>query len=182
MLRSSCLPSLAAAPLALLRSSYATTATTVHPLVATLRGALKQSMLARTTERTSVIKSILADIQTAQHAAGNAPTPLKSLATAISRRVDAAQTFRSSTPPRADLAEQYEREAAILREFVPQKSADALSKEQIEKLVKEVLVANELKKAVGKDTGRIIALVREQTGDRAEAKDIAAAVKSIELP
>lgn len=56
MLRSSCLPSLAAAPLALLRSSYATTATTVHPLVATLRGALKQSMLARTTERTSVIK------------------------------------------------------------------------------------------------------------------------------
>lgn len=108
-------------------------------------------------------QSILADIQTAQHAAGNAPTPLKSLATAISRRVDAAQTFRSSTPPRADLAEQYEREAAILREFVPQKSADALSKDQIEKLVKEVLVANELKKAVGKDTGRIIACVRVHT-------------------
>ncbi|BGP40507.1 hypothetical protein JCM10450v2_004491 [Rhodotorula kratochvilovae] len=167
---------------ALLSRSYATAPpSTAHPVVASLRTALKQSMLARTTERTGVIKSVLADIQTASHSAGSAPSPFKTLASAISKRVDAAQTFRSSTPPRHDLGDQYEREAEMLREFLPQKAAQ-MSKEQLEKVVREVLAANEIKKAVGKDMGRIISLVREQTGDRAEAKDVADAVKRIELP
>ncbi|GAA6048629.1 hypothetical protein JCM3770_002065 [Rhodotorula araucariae] len=154
---------------------------TLHPVVASLRTALKQSMLARTTERTSVIKSALADLQTASHLAGNRPSPFKVLQSAISKRIDAAQTFRSTTPPRHDLGDQYEREAEVLREFLPQKAAQ-MSTEQIEAFVKEALQANGIKKAVGKDMGRIIALVREQTGDRAEAKDVADAVKRIELP
>ncbi|GAA5999945.1 hypothetical protein JCM10207_005983 [Rhodosporidiobolus poonsookiae] len=157
------------------------TAPTAHPLVTGLRTALKASMLARTPARTQVIKSILADIQTAAHSAGSAPSPLKTLQSAITKRIDAAQTFRSSTPPRTDLAEQYEGEADILKEFMPKKAAQ-LSREQLEDVVKQVLAANEIKKAVGKDVGRIIALVREQTGDRAEGKDISDAVRSIELP
>ncbi|GAA5887881.1 hypothetical protein JCM6882_000785 [Rhodosporidiobolus microsporus] len=157
------------------------TAATVHPLVASLRAALKASMLARTPARTNVIKSLLADIQTASHQGGSPPSPLKTLSVAISKRLDAAQTFRSSTPPRADLAEQYESEAEVLREFVPQK-AEGMGKDKLEELVREVLKANELKKAVGKDVGRIISLVREQTGDRAEGKDIAEAVRRVELP
>ncbi|GAA5872059.1 hypothetical protein JCM8547_003086 [Rhodosporidiobolus lusitaniae] len=163
-----------------LARSYATSPS-VHPVVASLRAAMKASMLARTPARTTTLKSVLADIQTNQHLAGSAPSPLKTLATAISKRKEAAQTFRSSTPPRTDLAEQYEEEAAILAEFVPKK-AEGMTKEALEKIVEEVLRANDLKKAVGKDLGRIISLVREQTGDRAEGKDVSDAVRRVELP
>ncbi|GAA6044163.1 hypothetical protein JCM8097_003729 [Rhodosporidiobolus ruineniae] len=156
-------------------------APSTHPIVAQLRTALKASMLARTPKRTNVIKSIIADIQTAAHSAGSSPSPLKTLATAISKRQEAAVTFRSSTPPRTDLAEQYEEEATVLKEFLPKK-AEPMKPEQLEALVIEVLKANEIKKAVGKDVGRIISLVSEQTGDRAEKKDIAEAVRRIELP
>ncbi|KAG0664623.1 hypothetical protein C6P46_001219 [Rhodotorula mucilaginosa] len=162
--------------------AYSTTpAPSAHPLVASLRTALKQSMLARTPDRTAVIKSILAEIQTAAHSAGSSPSPLKTLASAISKRIDAAQTFRSSTPPRSDLAEQYEKEADVLREFVPKKG-EAMSSEELKKVVTQVLQDNGIQKAVGKDIGRIISLTMERTGDRAEAKDVAAMVRSTELP
>ncbi|BGP16617.1 hypothetical protein JCM10213_000467 [Rhodosporidiobolus nylandii] len=161
------------------RRAYATTAS-VHPVVASLRAAMKASMLARTPQKTQVLKSILADIQTASHSAGSAPSPLKTLATSISKRIEAAQTFRSSSPPRTDLAEQYEQEAEILKEFLPKKAA-AMSAEQLQKVVEEVLTENEIKKAVGKDVGRIISLVSERVGERAEKKDIAEAVRRIEL-
>ncbi|GAA5967869.1 hypothetical protein JCM11641_005791 [Rhodosporidiobolus odoratus] len=154
---------------------------TVHPLVASLRTALKASMLARTPAKTQVIKSILADIQTASHSAGSSPSPLKTLNSAITKRLDAAQTFRSATPPRTDLAEQYEQEAEQLKEFMPKKAA-ALTKEQLEKVVEEVLRENDIKRAVGKDLGRIISLVRERVGERAEGKDVSDAVRSFELP
>ncbi|BGO91785.1 hypothetical protein NBRC10512_006267 [Rhodotorula toruloides] len=157
------------------------TAPPPHPLVASLRAALKQSMLARTPDRTAVIKSILADIQTAAHGASTAPSPLKTLASAITKRLDAAQTFRSSTPPRTDLAEQYEKEVEVLREFVPSKGAQ-LSREELDKVVKELFEENEIKKAVGKDVGRIISLVKERVGERAESKDVAEAVRTMELP
>ncbi|GAA5936527.1 hypothetical protein JCM21900_005693 [Sporobolomyces salmonicolor] len=159
--------------------TYATSpSATVHPLTASLRAALKQSMLARTTERTAVIKSILADLQNASHQAGSPPSPFKTLALSISRRVDAAQTFRSSSPPRTDLADQYEREAEILREFGPKK-AEMMAPEQLDEIVREVMKICELEKVEGKDTGRVIKLVRERTGDRAEGKDVADAVKRV---
>jgi uncharacterized protein YqeY len=126
-------------------------------------------------------QSILAEIQTAAHSAGSSPSPLKTLASAISKRIDAAQTFRSSTPPRSDLAEQYEKEADVLREFVPKKG-EAMSSEELKKVVTQVLQDNGIQKAVGKDIGRIISLTMERTGDRAEAKDVAAMVRSTELP
>lgn len=126
-------------------------------------------------------QSILAEIQTAAHSAGSSPSPLRTLASAISKRIDAAQTFRSSTPPRSDLAEQYEKEADVLREFVPKKG-EAMSSEELKKVVTQVLQDNGISKAVGKDIGRIISLTMERTGDRAEAKDVAAMVRSTELP
>jgi len=171
-----------AVPRALLaRRAYATDA--LHPVTASLRAALKQSMLARTTVRTGVIKvrlspphrraqvarasaltlppraqSVLADLQNASHSAGSAPSPIKTLQLAISRRTDAAQTFRSANPPRTDLADQYDDEAAMLAEFMPKKPA-AMSKDQLDKLVKETLESNGIKKATGKDVGRIISCV-----------------------
>ncbi|GAA6063184.1 hypothetical protein JCM10212_006850 [Sporobolomyces blumeae] len=149
---------------------------TVHPLTAQLRAALKQSMLARTPARTGVIKSALADLQTASHAGGSPPSPYKTLAQSISRRLDAAETFRQSTPPRTDLADQYEAEVDILREFSPAKPTP-LSKDQLDEIVREVANMCGLDKVEGKDTGRVIALVRERAGDRAEGKDVADAVK-----
>ncbi|GAA5961128.1 hypothetical protein JCM3765_001236 [Sporobolomyces pararoseus] len=151
---------------------------TAHPLTSQLRAALKSSMLARTPKRTGVIKSILADLQTASHLGGSPPSPYKTLAVSISKRLDAAQTFRSSTPPRTDLAEQYEEEVEILKEFAPKKP-EPMSKEQLEEVVREVMKMCELTKVEGKDTGRVIKLVMERVGERAEGKDISAAVKRI---
>jgi uncharacterized protein YqeY len=78
------------------------------------------------------------------------------------------------------LAEQYEEEVAVLSEFMPKK-AEQLSPEKLTAVVEEILRANEIKKAVGKDVGRIISLVRERVGEQAEGKDIAEAVRKTEL-
>lgn len=126
----------------------------------------------------SLPQSILADIQTSQHLAGSAPSPLKTLTLAISRRKEAASQFRQSD--RTDLAEQYEQEIEVLNEFMPQR-AEQLSPEKLKAVVEETLRANEITKAVGKDVGRIISLVRERVGDQADGKDIAEAVRKTEL-
>jgi len=123
-------------------------------------------------------RSILADLQTASHLGGSPPSPYKTLAVSISKRLDAAQTFRSSTPPRTDLADQYEEEVEILKEFAPKKP-EPMSKDQLEEVVKEVMKMCELTKVEGKDTGRVIKLVMERVGERAEGKDISSAVKRI---
>jgi uncharacterized protein YqeY len=68
----------------------------------------------------------------------------------------------------------------VLSEFMPQK-AEQISSERLKEIVKEVLRANELTKAEGKNVGRIIALVRERVGDQAEGKAITDAVRSTEL-
>jgi len=184
--------------LILAQRCYSTSpSTTAHPLQTQLRSALKSSMLARTQSRTGVIKyntlslskhcsaransfnrSLLADLQTASHTGGSPPSPYKTLALSISRRLDAAQTFRSSSPPRTDLADQYEGEVEILKEFAPKKP-EAMSKQQLESVVREVIDMCELKRVEGKDTGRVIKLVRERVGDRAEGKDISEAVKQL---
>lgn len=68
----------------------------------------------------------------------------------------------------------------MLREFVPSKGAQ-LSREELDKVVKELFEENEIKKAIGKDVGRLISLVKERVGERAEAKDVAEAVRTMEL-
>jgi uncharacterized protein YqeY len=68
----------------------------------------------------------------------------------------------------------------VLREFVPSKGAQ-LSREELDKVVKELFEENEIKKAIGKDVGRLISLVKERVGERAEAKDVAEAVRTMEL-
>jgi len=130
------------------------------------------------TKPSAACRSILADLQTASHTGGSPPSPYKTLAISISKRLDAAQTFRSSNPPRIDLADQYEGEVEILKEFAPKKP-EAMSKEQLEVVVREVMKMCELEKVEGKDTGRVIKLVRERVDDRAEGKDISEAVKRL---
>ena len=63
-----------------------------------------------------------------------------------------------------------------MKEFAPKKP-EAMNKEQLESVVREVIDMCELKRVEGKDTGRVIKLVRERVGDRAEGKDISQAVK-----
>ncbi|GAA5910123.1 uncharacterized protein JCM6883_000561 [Sporobolomyces salmoneus] len=159
------------------RRAYSTSPT-AHPLTAQLRAALKASMLGRTPKRTGVIKSILADLQTASHMGSSPPSPYKTLAVSISKRLDAVETFRSSSPPRLDLADQYTEEIEILKEFAP-KRPEPMTKEQLEEVVREVMKMCELEKVVGRDTGRVIKLTMERVGERAEGKDISAAVKRV---
>lgn len=94
----------------------------------------------------------------------------------ISKRIDAAETFRTSTPPRQDLSDQYLEEVEILKEFAP-KRPEPLSALQLDEVVSEVVTMCQLETVEGKDTGRVIKLVLERVGDRSDGKDVAAAVK-----
>lgn len=76
------------------------------------------------------------------------------------------------------MADQYEGEVEILKEFAPKKP-EAMSKDQLEVVVREVMKMCELEKVEGKDTGRVIKLVRERVEDRAEGKSISEAVKRL---
>ena len=180
--------------------AYSTPAASAAPpaLDSLLRTSLKTFMKARDSFRTTVIKvcsfspqasarssrpqSLLSDLAYAAHNP-SPPSPSKSLAKAIAARQDAAATFLSSSPPRADLAEQYEREVVILREFVSEDAAKGgMGKEELERVVRGVL--EEMKavlvegKGAGKEVGQVIKKVVEKVAGAAGGKEIAEAVRS----
>lgn len=121
--------------------------------------------------------SSFADLQTASHTA-SPPSPVKTLAKSISSRLDAAETFLSSTPPRADLAEQYQKEAAILKTFVEEK--ETMASDALDALVKTVLGELGLEKGVdGKSVGQVIKQVVEKAAGKAGGKEVSEAVRRV---
>lgn len=86
-----------------------------------VKSSIKDAMKAKDTLTTTVLRSILSDHQYSQKQKGNNPASKisKLMTKAISRRKDAAKQFRAAKPPREDLAEQEEKEAAVLEAFLP---------------------------------------------------------------
>lgn len=158
--------------LASLRRSYSTAP---NSLELTLRTALKASMKARTPFRTTVIKSILADLQTATHLVGAAPAESKTLARAIAARLDASAIFRSASPPREDLAAGNEQEVEILREFAVPEPA-GMPVEELDAIVQATLKEMGLSEP-GKQMGAIMKAVLLKVGDQADGKTISEAVR-----
>ncbi|KAH9817564.1 hypothetical protein DFH28DRAFT_1124218 [Melampsora americana] len=147
-------------------------------LIPELRNALKQAMKDRNLVQRDVLKSVLGDIQTSQHLA-NAPSPIKTLKLAITKRFEAAKASKEANPPRLEMEELYTSEAIILQRFLPPELVD-MSSEELISTVKEVV--NQLKIPVedrSKSIGRVVKSVKEITGERADGKEIAKVVKEV---
>lgn len=86
-----------------------------------VKDAIKEAMKAKDTLKTTVLRSILSEHQYSQKQKGNNPASkiAKLMTKAIARRKDAAKQFRAAKPPREDLADQEEKEAAVLETFLP---------------------------------------------------------------
>ncbi|KAL8278189.1 hypothetical protein RQP46_009362 [Phenoliferia psychrophenolica] len=160
--------------------SLRTYATAPSSLDASLRTALKGSMKARDAFRSGVLRSALADLQTASHTGSAPAAPSKTLSRSISSRLDAATTFDTSNPPRPDLAEQYRSEASILSEFVEPEAA-GMDASELDALVKGVMSELGLVE-VGKDMGRVIKAVVAKSEGKAAGKDVSEAVKRFGKP
>jgi hypothetical protein len=93
------------------------------------------------------------------------------IAKEVKKRKDAAVDFEKSG--REDLIEKNNQEIAILTTYLPKQ----LSKEEIEEIVKEVIVAVEAKDI--KDMGKVMKAAKEKIGAAADGKTINEVVKSL---
>lgn len=77
-------------------------------------------MKAKDSLTSTVLRSIVSEHQYSAKQKGNQVSKVSKLITkAIKRRQDTAKQFRDAKPPREDLAEQEEKEAAVLQTFLP---------------------------------------------------------------
>lgn len=125
-------------------------------------------------------QSVLADLQNASHTS-SPPLPSKVLSRSISARLDGAAQFLNASPPRTDLADQYQAEVKILSEFLAPEPA-GMDVVELDVLVAAVLAelgVDSTKKIDGKDVGRVIKTVTERGQGRAPGKLVAEAVRRI---
>jgi hypothetical protein len=93
------------------------------------------------------------------------------IAKEVKKRKDAAVDFEKSG--REDLIEKNNQEIAILTTYLPKQ----LSKEEIEEIVKEVIVEVDAKDI--KDMGKVMKAAKEKIGAAADGKTINEVVKSL---
>ncbi|KAK0523723.1 hypothetical protein OC834_001496 [Tilletia horrida] len=107
-------------------------------LLASIKTQLKESMRAKDSSRSTVLRSLLSDFEYAkkQPNAGGEASLSAVLQKAVARRTDAAAQFRAATPsPREDLAEKEDAEAKIIQAFLP----EPMSADELGRVVREVL-------------------------------------------
>ncbi|KAJ3042469.1 hypothetical protein HDV00_007240 [Rhizophlyctis rosea] len=130
---------------------------------------LKTSMQQKDKARTTVIKSVLADILNAEKSAA---APVPSISTLIQRslkkRRDAIQQYRDGG--REDLAEKEEGEVAILEGYLPKQ----LSDEEIATIVKGI--AEKIGAKSVKDLGKVMKEVGGQVDDSVAPKKVVSEV------
>ncbi|EST09006.1 hypothetical protein PSEUBRA_001335 [Kalmanozyma brasiliensis GHG001] len=90
-------------------------------LLAKVKYGIKEAMKAKDSLTSTVLRSIVSEHQYSAKQKGNQVSKVSKLITkAIKRRQDTAKQFRAAKPPREDLAEQEEKEAAVLETFLPE--------------------------------------------------------------
>jgi len=129
--------------------------------------ALKAAVKARQKERTSVLRMILAQIRNAE-AASDKPDYVTAVGAYAKRLRKSLSEYErlGQTEKATDL----KKEIAIVEEFLPR----PLSEEEIEKIVEEVIAANNFTR---KDFGRTMKAVMERCKGAAEGKAVSRIVK-----
>ncbi|KAM0791303.1 hypothetical protein ACM66B_005775 [Microbotryomycetes sp. NB124-2] len=140
-----------------------------------LRDALKTNMRARNTFAVQTIKSVLSDLQN-QLKLPNPPSELKVLTRGITQRREAAKVFMSASPPRQDLAEQNDKEAEFLDQFLPAKAA-GMADAELDQVVEQVIGELGLTEVSSKTMGQVIKAVMGKTAGKADGSSVASAVK-----
>ncbi len=144
----------------------------------TIREAMKDAMRNKDKLRLEVLRSLLAGFTNELVATGKKPDAevtddiaLKVLKKALKQRKDASEQFK--TGGREDLAEKEEKEAEIISEFLP----ESLSKEEIEKLVKECIA--ELDASSMADFSKVMPCAMRKVSGRADGSDVKSAVEDL---
>ncbi|SJX64461.1 uncharacterized protein SRS1_15102 [Sporisorium reilianum f. sp. reilianum] len=90
-------------------------------LLAKVKCGIKEAMKAKDSLTSTVLRSIVSEHQYSSKQKGNQVSKVsKLIAKAIKRRHETAKQFRAAKPPREDLVEQEEKEAAVLEKFLPE--------------------------------------------------------------
>ena len=151
-------------------------------LMKRIKDDLKNAMRSKDNFASTVFRSLLSEQQYAQKAqqmgAGKTTTTLISIIQkAIAKRQDSAKQFRAANPAREDLAEKEDKEADLIKKFLPER----MSKEELENIVKSAI--DEAREA-GIDGKKLMGEVMKRVGgqiDKARAPGgvISEAVKKL---
>ena len=141
-------------------------------LIARLEQELKQSMVARETERRNALRLILDSLRSAEKELQRPlhdDEELQVLQRERKRRQEAAEAFRSGG--REEQAQAEEQELAVLEEFMP----EPMSEEELEEIVDDAIA--EVGATSMRDFGRVMADVMPQVSGRADGSAVSQLVR-----
>ena len=141
-------------------------------LIARLEEELKQSMVARETERRNALRLILDSLRSAEKELQRPlhdDEELQVLQRERKRRQEAAEAFRSGG--REEQAQAEEQELAVLEEFMP----EPMSEEELEEIVDDAIA--EVGATSMRDFGRVMADVMPQVSGRADGSAVSQLVR-----
>lgn len=150
-------------------------------LMKRIKDDLKTAMRSKDSFASTVFRSLLSEQQYAQKSqqiSGKAASSLISIIQkAIAKRQESAKQFRAANPAREDLAEKEDKEADLIRKFLPEQ----ISKEELESVVKSAI---EEAKTAGIDGKKLMGEVMKRVSgqiDKARAPGglISEAVKKL---
>ena len=145
-------------------------------MVDKLQNDLKAAQLARDEIKVSTLRLLLSEIKNAQ-IAKNGDLSEEDLISVLQReakkRKEAALGFRAGG--REQSAQKEETELAILQNYLPEALSEALSNEELTKIVDEVI--NELGVSSISDMGRVMGVVMGKVTGRADGGSVSAIVK-----
>ncbi len=142
-------------------------------LLEKLQDEMKKALKSGEKERLSVIRMLISEIKKVQIDKKKELTDeeiIQILQRYAKQRKEAIQQYKKAN--REDLVEKEERELKIVQEFLP----EPLSKEEIEKIVEEVI--KETGASSMKDMGKVMKTVMEKVKGRAEGSIVSQIVKS----
>jgi uncharacterized protein len=120
-------------------------------------------------DRVQALRLLTSELQKAHKEAGDAVDEPAVLQRERKRRLEAATAYRDGG--REDLAEQEEREAAIVEEYMPEQ----LSDEELQAIVGDAVA--ESGASSPKEMGRVMSAVMPRVQGRAEGKRVSALVR-----
>lgn len=106
-------------------------------LMKRIKDDLKNAMRSKDQFASTVFRSLLSEQQYAEKSQTmkNASSMISIIQKALSKRKESAKQFRAANPSREDLAEKEDREAELIRKFLPEQ----ISKEELETVIKSAI-------------------------------------------